>query len=70
MGVAAGFHLNLDARLYFSESDSIFHFLKPFVPVVLLFWTDRQSLVTSHLQENLIFVPICRLMSLVTSTSF
>lgn len=27
----------------FSESDSIFHFLKPFLPVVLLFWTDRAS---------------------------
>lgn len=68
MGVAGGVNLNLDGRLYFSESDSIFHFLKPFVPVVLLFWTDRQSFLTSHLQENLIFVPICRRMSLVTST--
>ena len=45
-----GLNLILDGRLYFSESDSIFHFLKRFLPVCvggfllfLLLFLDRQT---------------------------
>lgn len=70
LGVTGGPGLNLilDRRLYFSESDSIFSFSKAFSPSRVVVFGQTESFLTSQLQENLIFVPICRLMSLVTCT--